>query len=364
MAVPWIQRYRLAAYLLGRKLRGVRRYPLVLMLEPLFRCNLSCPGCGKVGHPPEVLARTLSAEECLGAAEECGAPVVSIAGGEPLLHPEMPRIVAGLERRRKFTYLCTNALLLEQKLADYRPSAYLTFSVHLDGGRERHDATVGRAGSFDAAVAAIRRAVSTGFRVNVNCTLFRGQRPEELAGFFDFVMGLGVEGITVSPGFDYEQAPGQGVFLSAGEAARLFRRLLSLGRERRWRFNHTGLFLDFLCGNQPYRCTPWGNPARNVFGWQRPCYLLPEGHAPTFRSLLEDTDWDRYGRGRDPRCANCMMHCGFEPTAVDDACARPFKALAVWWRGPGTGPPASRTAGPQGAAAGTGPTGEGGRGTR
>jgi hopanoid biosynthesis associated radical SAM protein HpnH len=265
---------------------------------------------------------------------------VSIAGGEPLIHKEMPVVVRGLLARRKFVYLCTNALLLRKRIDDYQPSPYLTFSVHLDGNEDRHDASVCQSGVFKRAVETIQLARERGFRVTVNCTLFQGEAPQEVAGFFDEVSALGVEGITVAPGFSYERAPKQDVFLKRRAARQLFRDIFRLGRGRRWRFNHSSLYLDYLAGNQSYECTPWGNPTRNVFGWQRPCYLLvDEGYAASFRELMDDTDWDRYGVGRNAKCANCMVHCGFEPTAVNDAVDHPLKALLVRLRGP-------RTAGP------------------
>jgi hopanoid biosynthesis associated radical SAM protein HpnH len=340
MSVPLRQQLSVGRYILRQKLRGVERYPLVLMLEPLFRCNLACAGCGKIDYPEDILNRRLSVEECLQAVDECGAPIVSIPGGEPLIHKEMPAIVEGIVQRKKFVYLCTNALLLKKRMDDYKPSPYLTFSVHLDGNRERHDASVCQEGVFDRAVEAIRLAVGKGFRVTVNCTLFREESPEEIADFFDFAMELGVEGITVSPGFNYSRAPQQEVFLERHASKELFRNIFRLGRHRKWQFTQSSLFLDFLAGNQTYQCTPWGNPTRNVFGWQKPCYLLvDEGYAPTFQSLMEDTRWNDYGVGVNLKCAQCMMHCGFEPTAVNDTLARPLKALRVALRGP-------RTAGP------------------
>jgi hopanoid biosynthesis associated radical SAM protein HpnH len=342
MSVPLIQQYRVAKYILGKKLRGIKRYPLVLMLEPLFRCNLACAGCGKIDYPDEILNRRLSLAECLGAVDESGVPIVSIAGGEPLLHKDMPGIVAGMIARKKFVYLCTNALLLSKRMDDYQPSPYLTFSIHLDGNRERHDESVCQEGVFDRAIQAITKAVERGFRVTINCTLFAGEDPDEVAEFLDLVNGLGVEGVTVSPGFSYSRAPRQDVFLSRAASKRLFREVFLRARQRRrrWRFNQSSLFLDFLAGNQSYACTPWGNPTRNVFGWQRPCYLLvEEGYAPTFEALMTETDWDRYGVDRNPKCAQCMMHCGFEPTAVDATVAHPLKALTVALRGPRTSGP-------------------------
>jgi hopanoid biosynthesis associated radical SAM protein HpnH len=337
MSVPLRQQYRVARYLVKQHLNRVHRYPLVLMLEPLFRCNLACAGCGKIDYPKDILDLRLSVDDCLAAVDECGAPMVSIAGGEPLVHKQMPQIVEGIIKRKKFVYLCTNALLLESRIDDYNPSPYLTFSIHLDGNQERHDASVCRAGVFDKAVNAIRLALGKGFRVTVNCTLFQGESADEIAEFFDFVTELGVEGITVSPGFSYEHAPQQEVFLKRATSKQLFRDIFKLGKGRKWMFNHSGLFLDFLAGNQTYQCTPWGNPTRNVFGWQRPCYLLvDEGYAPTFKALMEETDWDRYGTGRNPKCANCMAHCGYEPTAVRDTFVHPLQALFASRLGPRT----------------------------
>jgi len=335
MAVPLIQQYRVARYIIGQKLRGVRRYPLVLMLEPLFRCNLACGGCGKIDYPDAILNRRLSVDECLAAVDECGAPVVSIPGGEPLIHKEIVQIVAGIIERKKFVYLCTNALLLKKRIHEFTPSPYLTFSIHLDGNRERHDASVCQPSVFDHAVAAIRLALKKGFRVTVNCTLFQNESPEEVAEFVDFCMSLGVEGVTISPGYSYTHAPQQEVFLRREGSKLLFREIFRIGRRRRWKFNQSSLFLDFLAGNQTYQCTPWGNPTRNIFGWQKPCYLMSdEGYASSFRELIEETDWDRYGTGRHPKCADCMVHCGYEPTAVNDTFAHPLKALRVALRGP------------------------------
>ena len=337
MSIPLRQQLRVATYILGRKLRGVSRYPLVLMLEPLFRCNLACAGCGKINYSEEILNKRLSVDECLTAVDECNAPIVSIPGGEPLIHKEMPEIVAGIVKRKKFVYLCTNALLLKRKIHEYTPSPYLAFSVHLDGDRERHDASVCRTGVFDKAVEAIHLALKEGFRVNINCTLFQGEKAEQVAEFFNFVTELGVEGITVSPGFSYERAPQQDVFLQRHASKQLFRDIFRMGKGRKWPLNHSSLFLDFLAGNQAYECTPWGNPTRNVFGWQKPCYLLvDEGYAPNFEALMDETDWDQYGTGRNPKCANCMAHCGYEPTAVTDAITHPLKALKVFLQGPRT----------------------------
>lgn len=326
MGVPLIQQYRVGKYLLKQRLSGNRRYPLVLMLEPLFQCNLACAGCGKIDYPAHILKKRLSVEDALNAVDECGAPIVSIPGGEPLIHREMPQIVNGIIARRKFVYLCTNALLLEKRIGDYAPSRYLTFSIHLDGNRERHDESVCQKGVFDRATSAIRLAVGGGFRVTVNCTLFTGEDPDDVAGFFDYAMSLGIEGITVSPGYSYEFAPNQDVFPGRTESKRMFREIFRQGgrKSRRWRFNHSSLFLDFLAGNRSYQCTPWSNPTFNIFGWQKPCYLLVgEGYAGSFSELVESTEWDKYGVGRNPKCNNCMAHCGYEGTAVDETFSHP-----------------------------------------
>ncbi len=335
MAVPLIQQYRVGRYILEQKLKRVKRYPLVLMLEPLFRCNLACAGCGKIDYPSEILNKRLSYEDCMKAVDECGAPMVSIAGGEPLIHKEMRQIVEGYIERKKFVYLCTNAILLDKHIDSYEPSKYLTFSIHLDGDRERHDASVCRSGVYDKCVAVIKKALDRGFRVTVNCTLFQGETAEEVGQFMDNMMELGVEGVTISPGYSYERAPKQDVFLKKTGSKQLFRDIFKVGKGKRWRFNQSTLYLDFLAGNQTYHCTPWGNPTRNVFGWQKPCYLLVgEGYAKTFKELINDTEWDKYGTGVNPKCADCMVHSGYEATAVDDTFVNPLKALKVFLKGP------------------------------
>jgi hopanoid biosynthesis associated radical SAM protein HpnH len=336
LGVPLIQAVRVGAYVLKQKMKRNTRYPLVLMLEPLFRCNLACAGCGKIDYPDAILNKRLTPEECFEAAESCGAPVVSIPGGEPLLHKEIKEIVEGLVARKKFVYLCTNALLLKKKLDQFTPSPYLTFSVHLDGLKPEHDHAVSQDGVFERAVEAIQEATSRGFRVTVNCTLFTSNAvPQRVAEFFDYVATLGVEGVTVSPGYAYERAPVQDHFLSRRQTKQLFRSIFRLGKSRakKWTFNQSSMYLDFLAGNRAYECTPWGNPTRNVFGWQRPCYLLGEGYAKTFRELMDTTAWDQYGVGKYEKCADCMVHCGFEPTAVVDTVNRPLTALRVFLKG-------------------------------
>ncbi|HWE74012.1 MAG TPA: adenosyl-hopene transferase HpnH [Stellaceae bacterium] len=333
MAVPLHQMIRVGAYVAKQRLMGVERYPLVLMLEPLFRCNLACVGCGKIDYPDPILNQRLSIVQCLEAVDECGAPVVSIAGGEPLLHREMAEVVEGIIARKKFVYLCTNALLLEKKIDQYKPNPYFVWSIHLDGDKEMHDHAVSQEGTYDRAIAAIKLVKSRGFRCNINCTLFDGADPERVARFFDTVMELGLDGITVSPGYAYERAPDQAHFLNRQKTKELFRNIFRAKNGTNWSFSQSGLFLDFLAGNQNYHCTPWGNPTRTYFGWQRPCYLVGEGYTKTFKELMETTDWDAYGTGKYEKCADCMVHSGYEATAVMDATKHPLKALGVAMRG-------------------------------
>ncbi len=336
MAVPLNQALRVGAYVVRQHLLGRRRYPLVLMLEPLFRCNLACAGCGKIDYPAEILNQRLSVADCLRAVDECGAPVVAIAGGEPLLHKELPQIVEAILARGKFIYLCTNALLLEKKLDQYKPHRNFAWDVHLDGDREMHDHAVSQAGVHERAVAALRAAKARGFRVCINTTLFDGADPARVAAFLDDVTRIGIDGVMISPGYAYERAPDREHFLNRRKAKELFRDIFRRGRGRGWKFNQSALFLDFLAGNQRYLCTPWGKPTRNVFGWQRPCYLLGEGYARTYQELMATTDWDRYGTGNYEKCADCMVHSGYEATAVVDAVRKPWKIAAVAWRGPRT----------------------------
>jgi hopanoid biosynthesis associated radical SAM protein HpnH len=328
MMIPYFKEIKIGAYLLKQKLLGRKRYPLVLMLEPLFRCNLACAGCGKIDYPDEILNRRLSVEECLKAVDDCGAPMVAIPGGEPLIHKDIGAIVAGIVARKKFVSLCTNALLLEKKLDLFKPSPYLFFSVHLDGLKEVHDRSVSQEGVFERAVSAIRAAKARGFTVNVNATIFDGQSAEDIAAFLDFAKSLGV-GVSISPGYAYERAPDQEHFLNRRKTKDLFRRVFAIGRRKGWKLMHSGLFLDFLAGNQTFHCTPWGMPTRNVFGWQKPCYLLGEGYAASFAELMETTHWESYGTGRYEKCANCMAHCGYEPTAAAAALAHPLQALRI-----------------------------------
>jgi hopanoid biosynthesis associated radical SAM protein HpnH len=318
LGVPVSQMWTVASYVIGQKMKGRKRYPLVLMLEPLFRCNLACAGCGKIQYPAHVLKKNLSPEECFRAVEECGAPMVSIPGGEPLMHPQIDKIVEGLVARKKYIYLCTNALLLKEKIDLFKPSKYLTFSVHLDGQREHHDFSVCREGGFDQALEGVKEAVKRGFRVTTNTTLFDGADPNSVRAFFDEMMEIGVEGMMLSPGYSYEKAPDQQHFLGRARTRRLFAAILS-NRKPNWVFNQSPLFLEFLMGKRNYACTPWGMPTYNIFGWQKPCYLLQDGYAETFRELMEITEWQNYGtESGNPKCANCMVHSGYEASAVND----------------------------------------------
>jgi hopanoid biosynthesis associated radical SAM protein HpnH len=317
MPVPISQAWTVATYVLKQKFSGRKRYPFVLMLEPLFRCNLACAGCGKIQYPAHILKQELSPEECFKAVDECGAPMVSIPGGEPLMHSQIDKIVEGLVARKKYIYLCTNALLLKEKLDLFKPSKYLTFSVHMDGQREHHDFSVCREGGYDLALEGVKEAVKRGFRVTTNTTLFDGADPNSVRAFFDEMMDLGVEGMMLSPGYSYEKAPDQKHFLGRARTRRLFRAILS-NRKKSWQFNQSVLFLEFLMGKRNYACTPWGMPTYNIFGWQKPCYLLQDGYADTFQELLDSTDWQNYGtESGNPKCANCMVHSGYEASGVD-----------------------------------------------
>src|SRR5450631_3421084 len=317
MSVPMRQGVRLGAYILKQRLARRERFPLLVELEPLYQCNLECAGCGKIQHPDHVLRRRMPVAQAIAAIEESGAPMVSIAGGEPLIHPEIDRIAAELIKRKKFVYLCTNALLLEKKLANFKPSPYFAWAVHIDGLRERHDASVEREGVFDKAVAAIRAAKAAGFRVTTNTRFFTHDSPKTIRDVLDFLNDdLGGDEMMISPAYAYEKEPDQEHFLGVQQTRKLFSEAFADGRRRKWRLNHSPLFLDFLEGKAEFDCTAWGIPSYSLFGWQRPCYLMSDGYTETYKELIETTDWSAYGRGRDPRCENCMAHCGYEPTAV------------------------------------------------
>jgi hopanoid biosynthesis associated radical SAM protein HpnH len=317
MSIPLRQNVRIAHYLWRQRRAKRAKYPLLVEIEPLFACNLACPGCGKIQHPTDILRRRLSVDDVVGAMEECGAPMCSIAGGEPLLHPDIDTIVKELVRRKIFVFLCTNAVLLRRKMHLFEPSPYFAWVVHVDGLRERHDQAVDREGVFDEVVLAVREAKRRGFRVTSNSTFFDTDSPTTVREVLDFLNDdLHVDAMMISPGYAYERAPNQTNFLSSNATKQLFRRAFADGRRRHWRLNHSPLFLDFLEGKVEFDCTAWAIPSYSVLGWQRPCYLLADGYTATYRELIETTEWDKYGRGRDRRCANCMAHCGYEPSAV------------------------------------------------
>ena len=355
MPVPVSQMWTVASYVIKQKLKKRKHFPVVLMLEPLMRCNLACAGCGKIQYPAHVLKKNLTPEQCFQAAEECGTPMVSIPGGEPLLHPQIVEIVEGLLERKKYVYLCTNGLLLKEKLHLFKPSKYLSFVVHMDGQREHHDFSVCLEGTYDKAVAAIQEALQRGFRVTTNTTLFDGADPSSVREFFDEMMDLGVEGLMLSPGYTYDKAPDQQHFLSKTKTRDLFRKILSNRRDS-WKFNMSPLFLEYLMGRREYNCTPWGMPTYNIFGWQKPCYLLQDGYADTFAELIAETNWDEYGtESGNPKCANCMVHSGYEPSAVSHTfgslsgfLASARATLFTRYKDPtvGNGPTPSRTSGP------------------
>ena len=338
MRYPLKMTANLAKYVAGQRFRGTKKFPMVMMLEPLHACNLTCTGCGRIREYESSITERLPLDECLWAVDECGAPIVAIAGGEPLLHKEMPEITRRILAKGKFIYLCTNALLLEKKIDQYKPHKNFCWDIHLDGDKQMHDKSVDQEGVYERAVDAIKLAKSKGFRVSINCTLFEGADPDRVAAFFDTIADLNIDGVMTSPGYAYERAPDQEHFLNRTRTKELFRAIFRRGEEskkrgKNWKFNQSPLFLDFLAGNQTYACTPWGNPTRNVFGWQRPCYLLGEGYAKTYKELMDSTDWDKYGVGNYEKCADCMVHSGYEATAVVDSVKRPWKAAKVALRG-------------------------------
>jgi hopanoid biosynthesis associated radical SAM protein HpnH len=336
--VPMNQALKVGAYVVKNHLMGVKRYPMVLMLEPLFRCNLACSGCGKIDYPSEILNQRISVADAIEAARECPAPIIAIAGGEPLLHKEMPQIVEAYLKMGKFVILCTNALLLEKKIDQYKPHKNFCWDIHLDGDKQMHDKSVDQDGVYERAIDAIKLSKSKGFRTSINCTLFEGADPDRVADFFDMIADMDIEGVMTSPGYAYERAPDQEHFLNRTRTKELFRAIFKRGEESKkrgkaWKFTQSPLFLDFLAGNQTYSCTPWGNPTRNVFGWQRPCYLLGEGYAKTYKELMETTEWDKYGVGNYEKCSDCMVHSGFEATAVMDSVKKPWKIAALAIKG-------------------------------
>ena len=317
MGIPIRQSAKLGAYLMKQKIKGVKKFPLIVELEPLFACNLACPGCGKIQEPASMLKQRMPVEQAVGAIMESGAPMVSIAGGEPLMHPQIDEIVRQLVAKKKFVYLCTNGLLLKRHIHKFKPSPYFAWVVHLDGLKEAHDRAVDKEGGFEGAVEAIKLAREAGFKVNTNTTFFNTDTAQSVIDVLDYLNDdLKVDQMMISPAYAYEKAPDQEHFLGVTQTRELFKKVFADGRRENWRFNHSALFLDFLEGKKDFECTPWGIPSYSLKGWQRPCYLLADGYVETYKELIETTDWDKFGRGKDPRCANCMAHCGYEPSAV------------------------------------------------
>jgi hopanoid biosynthesis associated radical SAM protein HpnH len=319
MAIPIRQAYRVSTYMLKNKITGRKKFPLIVELEPLFACNLACNGCGKIQHPHDVLRQRMPVEQAVNAVLESGAPMVSIAGGEPLMHPQIDVMVKELVKRKKFVYLCTNAELVRKfwDKFDFKPSPYFSFAVHIDGLKERHDESVDKEGVFEEAVAAVKFLQEKGFRVTTNSTFFNTDTPQTVIDVLNFLNDdLKVDAMMISPAYAYEKAPDQEHFLGVTETRELFKKAFAGGNRQRWRFNHSPLFLDFLEGKKELQCTAWGIPSYSLLGWQKPCYLMADGYVKTYKELIETTEWEKFGRGKDPRCNNCMAHCGYEPTAV------------------------------------------------
>ena len=318
---------RLGWYILKNKIGRRKRFPLVTMLEPLEACNLSCEGCGRIREYEPVLDRVMSVDECMAAVEQSGAPIVSIAGGEPTLHPQIQDIVHGIIAKKRFVYLCTNGLLMERVMQSIPPSKYLCFVVHLDGMEEAHDRSVYRKGVFKIATKTIKAALNQGYRVTTNTTVFNGVDEKDLIEMFTMVTKMGVEGAMVSPGYHFETIPNQDLFISRQNARKVFRSLLTPSRGIR--FYNNPLYLDFLRGAREYQCTAWSNPTYTVMGWREPCYLLGDRHTQDIDDLYSDELWDRFGVGNDPRCAHCLMHCGFESASIFVALGNPKEAYRL-----------------------------------
>ncbi len=329
MRFPFRLNYDLTKYIIANKLKKIDRYPLVLMLEPTHLCNLSCSGCGRIREYADTISAMMTLEECLQSVDECPAPVVTITGGEPFLYPPVFDLVREVLKRGKHIYFCTNGLLLEESLQQMTPHPNFIFNVHMDGLEETHDRLLERPGTFKIAMAAIRAAKAKGFRVCTNTTIFKDTDLLEIDMLFSQLTEMGNDGILVAPGFDYE-AVGEDLFLHRKEIEKKFAEVYEMSK--RFRFWSTPMYLRFLKGEKKLDCTPWGNPTRNPRGWKAPCYLITDTHYPTYREMMEKTDWSKYGVGKDERCAQCMMHCGFEPTVVGEI-AKSWKdvlEMAIW----------------------------------
>lgn len=327
MRFPFCQTIAVARHIGRQRKRGIERFPLVLMLEPLHACNLTCAGCGRIREYRDYLSKMLSVDDCLRAADDCEAPVVSICGGEPLLYPEISRLVDGILGRGRVVYLCTNGQVLEEKLGLFRPHRMFNINVHLDGMAETHDAIVERNGAFEKAAAGIRAAKKAGFVVCTNTTVYRQTDTDEIRELVSFLDALNVDGILMSPGFDYSEVEDRSVFLDKDAIVEKFQKLDDVVRGRKiW---NTPLFYDFLQGRRDYPCTPWGNVTYNVRGWKAPCYLVTDSHYDSYRNFIDLVNWGNYGPRRDRRCSNCMAHCGFEATVALTATSSMRDALRM-----------------------------------
>jgi len=317
MSMPLHQTVKIGTYLMKQKVLRKKKFPLLIELEPLFACNLACAGCGKIQHPASVLKQRMPVEQAVSAVVDSGAPMVSIAGGEPLMHKEIDEIVRQLLDKGKMVFLCTNAVLLPRHIHKFKPHKNFAWMVHIDGLEQRHDESVSKEGVFKQAVEAIKMVQDKGFRVMTNTTFFDTDSPQDVIDVLDYLNDeLKVDNMQISPGYAYEKAPDQAHWLGTSQTKELFKKAFADGRRKKWRLNHSPLFLDFLEGKVDFDCTAWAIPSYSLKGWQKPCYLMEDGYVDTYDELIETTDWDSYGRGKDPRCANCMAHCGYEPTAV------------------------------------------------
>jgi len=336
MRFPFSLTRSMTGYLIKKRLAGQKRFPLVLMLEPLHACNLACAGCGRIREYADTVEQRLSLEECLAAVDECPAPVVSVCGGEPLIYPGIEELVDKIVARPRHVYLCTNGFLLEKKLGGFRPSDRLFINVHLDGMESTHDPGAGREGVFARAIAGIQAAKRAGFMVCTNTTVYKQTDVHEIAVLFEYLTQLGVDGMMISPAYGYQAVQefdpfgADHLFMTRDEVHAKFRQVREL--LRRFRLVASPIYLDFLCGGRELSCAAWASPTRNVRGWKGPCYLITDAHYPSCQQLTDATDWDRLGPGKDPRCEHCLVHCGFEPAAVLAANRRFRDALtmAVW----------------------------------
>ena len=316
-------------YLIKNKLLSKDKFPLVLMLEVTHLCNLNCDGCGRIREYKDTLNKMMTLDECLSAADECPAPVVTVTGGEPLLHPEIGGIIDGLVHKGRHIYMCTNGVILEQSLSKLKPTVNLNINVHLDGLSETHDAIVGQKGVFDTATKAIKEAKLSGFRVCTNTTIYKNTDIKEIEELFTLLQSIGVDGMLVSPGFSFEDNNND-VFMSREETNKKFQAIFNMSKN--FRIMSSPLYLRFLKGERHLPCTPWGNPTRNYHGWKSPCYMLTDKHCVTFNELMDTTDWEKFRLRKDPRCKDCMVHCGVEPTVVLESgkSMRDMIEMALW----------------------------------